>query len=227
MISDKKGPAVCGYNQSLSALVHLNESEQLVQTLTCQHWVLNQKWGLFKGKRSYLMTFWLKPSRSSKVTVGVRAAKDHGKKFRGELAASFSEIVHWTQFGKENISYPPFLQHFRREKNEKKSRSIADRLLDSSKKLSVIWSNPLWGGGEGALIYEAIRDVPFFRVSFFSLNSWTGYKNWPKIPWRVMTICWRTIGYCIPIAFLLFCNLKIPKQGIEMEIFSWTGCRDS
>ena len=26
---------------------------------------------------------------------------------------------------------------------------------------------------------------------------------------------------------LLFCNLKIPKQGIKMKIFSWTGCGDS
>ena len=33
--------------------------------------------------------FRFKPSRSSKVW----AAKDHGKKFRGELAASFNGIV--------------------------------------------------------------------------------------------------------------------------------------
>ena len=26
-----------------------------------------------------------------------RAAKDHGKKFRGKLAASFSDIVHYSQ----------------------------------------------------------------------------------------------------------------------------------
>ena len=30
----------------------------------------------------------------------------------------------------------------------------------------------------------------------------------------------RRIGYCFPILFLLFCNLKIPKQGIKMQIFS-------
>ena len=27
------------------------------------------------------------------------------------------------------------------------------------------------GGGRGALPYKPIRDVPFFRVSFFSINS--------------------------------------------------------
>ena len=26
-----------------------------------------------------------------------RAAKDHGKKFQSKLAASFSDIVHWTK----------------------------------------------------------------------------------------------------------------------------------
>ena len=38
-----------------------------------------------------------------------------------------------------------------------------------------------------------------------------------------MTICSKTIGYCFAIVFnnnkLLFCNLKIPKQGIEMQLF--------
>ena len=29
----------------------------------------------------------------------------------------------------------------------------------------------------GALPYKPIRDVPFFRVSFSSINSSTGYKN--------------------------------------------------
>ena len=32
-------------------------------------------------------------------------------------------------------------------------------------------------GGGGALPYKPIRDVPFFRVSFFSINSLTGYEN--------------------------------------------------
>ena len=48
----------------------------------------------------------------------------------------------------------------------------------------------------GALPYKPIRDVPFFRVLFFSINSWTGYENWSEIPKRVMTICSRTKGYC-------------------------------
>ena len=46
-----------------------------------------------------------------------------------------------------------------------------------------------------------------------------------------MTICSRTKGYCFqeqyaivfPIIFLLFCNLKIPKQGIKMQIFLQNG----
>ena len=46
-----------------------------------------------------------------------------------------------------------------------------------------------------------------------------------------MTIFSRTIGYCFAIVFknnrilfsLLFCNLKIPKQGIEMQIFFMNG----
>ena len=32
-----------------------------------------------------------------------------------------------------------------------------------------------------------------------------------------MTICPRTIDYCFPYCFWNFCNLIIPKQGIEME----------
>ena len=47
----------------------------------------------------------------------------------------------------------------------------------------------------------------------------------------VMTICSRTKGYCfqeqyaivLPIVFLLFYNLKIPKQGIKMQIFFLNG----
>ena len=92
------------------------------------------------------------------------------------------------------------------------------------------------GGGEGyspggALPYKPILDVPFFRVSFFSINSWLGYENWSEVPERVMIICSRTKGYCFqvqkaiasPIVFLLFCNLKIPKQGIKMQIFFLNG----
>ena len=83
-----------------------------------------------------------------------------------------------------------------------------------------------WPGG-GALPYKPIRDVPFFRVSFFSINSWTGYENWSEIPKRVMTICSRTKGYCFQeqwaIVSLLFCNLKIPKQGIKMQFFFLNG----
>ena len=42
-----------------------------------------------------------------------------------------------------------------------------------------------------------------------------------------MTICSRTKGYCFKeqyaIVFLLFCNLKILKQGIKMQIFFSNG----
>ena len=38
-----------------------------------------------------------------------------------------------------------------------------------------------------------------------------------------MTICSRTKGYCFPYCFLLFYNLKIPKQGIKMQIFFLNG----
>ena len=88
------------------------------------------------------------------------------------------------------------------------------------------WAREIPGGG--ALPYKPIRDVPFFRVSFFSINSWTGNENWSEIPKQVMIICSRTIVYCFqeqktfvfPIVFEIFCNLIIPKQGIEMQFFS-------
>ena len=51
-------------------------------------------------------------------------------------------------------------------------------------------------GGGGAFPYKSIRNVPFFRVSFFSINSWTEYENWSEIPKRVMIICSRTKSYC-------------------------------
>ena len=97
--------------------------------------------------------------------------------------------------------------------------SIAIRVYPSG-----IWWRFIPGG---ALPYKPIRDVPFFRVSFFSINSWTGYENWSEIPKRVMTICSRTKGYCFQehrlLFSLLFCNLKIPKQGIKMQIFFLNG----
>ena len=79
----------------------------------------------------------------------------------------------------------------------------------------------------GALPHKAIQDVKIFRVSFVSINSWMGYENWSEIPKQVMTIQFknnnllfsRTIDYCFPIDFGFFCNIKIPKQGIGMQIF--------
>ena len=53
--------------------------------------------------------------------------------------------------------------------------------------------------------------MPFFRVSFFSINSWTEYENWSEIPKRVMAICSRTKGYCFKM------------QGIKMQFFFLNG----
>ena len=54
--------------------------------------------------------------------------------------------------------------------------------------------------------------MPFFRVSFFSINSWTGYEIWSQIPKRVMTFWSRTKGYCFQeqrtIVSLLFWELS-------------------
>ena len=60
----------------------------------------------------------------------------------------------------------------------------------------------------GALPYKPIRDVPFFRVSFFSINSWTGYENWSEIPKRVMTICSRKKAIVFKNKRLLFSRTK-------------------
>ena len=84
-------------------------------------------------------------------------------------------------------------------------------------------SNPR---GRGISIYKAIQDVPFFKVSFFSLNSWTRYENWPKIP-ETQTGYDYLLKNTRLLFSLSFCNLKILRQGIEMPIFSRTGCGDS
>ena len=50
-----------------------------------------------------------------------------------------------------------------------------------------------------------------------------------------MIMCLSTKGYCfqeqwaivLPIVFLLFCNLKILKRGIELQILFLAGCGDS
>ena len=47
-------------------------------------------------------------------------------------------------------------------------------------------------------------------------NSETGYDYLFKNK-RLLFL--RTIGYCIPIV----CNLKLPKQGIKMQIFFLNG----
>ena len=62
--------------------------------------------------------------------------------------------------------------------------------------------------------------MALFKVSFFSLSSCTGYKNLPKIPQQVITICSIKLGYCLPYCFLgIFGSLIISKQGIEMQVF--------
>ena len=52
----------------------------------------------------------------------------------------------------------------------------------------------------GALPYKPIRDVPFFRVSFFSINSETSYDYLFKNKRLLFS---RTIGYCFPYCFII------------------------
>ena len=66
----------------------------------------------------------------------------------------------------------------------------------------------------GGLPYKPIRDVPFFRISFFSIN----YDHYDHLFKNSKLLFSRTINYCFPIVFGIFCNLIIPKQGIEMQI---------
>ena len=47
------------------------------------------------------------------------------------------------------------------------SRNFHSWFLPGGKNLKTYFHNP-------------IRDVPFLRVSFFSINSWTGYENWSE-----------------------------------------------
>ena len=72
----------------------------------------------------------------------------------------------------------------------------------------------------GALPYKRVQDVLFFRVLFFSINSETGYDYLFKNNRLLFS---RTIDYCFPYCFGIFCNLIIPKQGIEMPIFFLNG----
>ena len=58
------------------------------------------------------------------------------------------------------------------------------------------------GGGGGTLPYKPIRDVPFFRVSFFNLIPEPDMKIDKKFLNRLWHICSRTIGYCFPYCFL-------------------------
>ena len=87
----------------------------------------------------------------------------------------------------------------------------------------------LWGQEVpwGPLPYKSSRDVPLFRVSFFSINSWiryeklirnseTGYDYLLKNNTLLLS---RTTDYCFPIVFGIFYNLIIPKQGIKMQMF--------
>ena len=97
-----------------------------------------------------------------------------------------------------------------------------------------LWWNDSCPGWGGALPYKAIREVPFFRVSFFSINSWMGYENWSEIPKRVMTLFKnkrllfsRTICYCFPYWFPIVLWSKNSETGYQNAIFSQTGCGDS
>ena len=58
-------------------------------------------------------------------------------------------------------------------------------------------------GRGGALPYKPIRDVPFFRISFFSINSWTGMKIDQKFRNRLW-LCSRTILCILPTVLKFF-----------------------
>ena len=68
----------------------------------------------------------------------------------------------------------------------------------------------------GALPSKPIRDVPFFRVSIFSLNSWTGYKQLIKNSQTGYDYLFKNNR---PLFSLLSSDLIIPKQGIEFKFF--------
>ena len=51
-------------------------------------------------------------------------------------------------------------------------------------------------------------------------NSETGYDYLFKNNRLLFS---RTIDYCFPIVYVMFCNLIIPKQGIEMQILFLNG----
>ena len=67
-----------------------------------------------------------------------------------------------------------------------------------------------------AIPYKLIRDVLFIKVSLFSLNSLTELK--------LIKNSYTSYDYFFINNRLLFsgnfCNLIIPKQGIEMQFFS-------
>ena len=58
------------------------------------------------------------------------------------------------------------------------------------------------------------------RVWKLIRNSETGYDYFLK---NNRVLFSRTIDDCFPIVFGIFCNLIIPKQGIEMQIFFLKG----
>ena len=61
--------------------------------------------------------------------------------------------------------------------------------------------------------------MPFFRVSFFSIISWTGYENWLEIPKQVITTCSRTIDYCFPYCFWIFLWSNNSETGYQNANF--------
>ena len=90
---------------------------------------------------------------------------------------------------------------------------FCDDLTHISKLCFKVLTFTLWGG---ALPHKPIRDVPFFRVSFFSLNLLTEHKN--PIDCDCLFKNNRLLFY--PLFSGNICNLIIPKQCIEMQFFS-------
>ena len=124
---------------------------------------------------------------------------------------------------------------------KKVANSVFEQLKNNYYSISLVQANRVLGfegaparhpPGGGALPYKPIRDVPFFRVSFFSTNS---SERGMKIDEKFRNGLWLFVQeqnaivfnknrllFSI-VVFLLFCNLKIPKQGIKMQIFFLNG----
>ena len=68
----------------------------------------------------------------------------------------------------------------------------------------------------GEIFRVSFLELILNQVSKLSKNFETGYDNLLRNNRLLFS---RTIDYCTPLLFEGFCNLIIPKHGIEMQIF--------